>query len=150
MAIGELCTRDVVTAEKEMSIVVVARLMRSYHVGDVVVVERRGELVVPVGIVTDRDIVVELIAEEVTLDAVSVGDVMSYELVTVLENADVWETLELMRRKGVRRIPVINVAGALEGIVAVDDLLELLAEELTLLARVVSSGKVLEGKVSLS
>ena len=150
MAIGELCTRDVVTAEKEMSIVVVARLMRSYHVGDVVVVERRGELVVPVGIVTDRDIVVELIAEEVTLDAVSVCDVMSYELVTVLESADVWETLELMRRKGVRRIPVINVAGALEGIVAVDDLLELLAEELTLLARVVSSGKVLEGKVSLS
>ena len=146
MAIGELCTREVVSAEKEMSIVAVARLMRRYHVGDVVVVERRGELVVPVGIVTDRDIVVELIAEEVALDAVSVGDVMSYELVTVPEGTDVWETLELMRRKGVRRIPVINAAGALEGIVVVDDLLEILAEELTMLARVVSSGQVLEGE----
>lgn len=145
MAIGEFCTREVVSAEKEMSIVAVAQLMRRYHVGDVVVVERRGELVVPIGIVTDRDIVVELIAEEVALDAVSVGDVMSYELVTVLEGADVWETLELMRRKGVRRIPVINAAGALEGIVAVDDLLEILAEELTMLARVVGSGQILEG-----
>ena len=146
MVIGELCTREVVTAEKEMSIVAVARLMRRYHVGDVVVVERRGELLVPVGLVTDRDIVVELIAEEVAIDAVSVGDVMSYELITVPEGADVWGTLELMRRKGVRRIPVINATGALEGIVVVDDLIELLADELTMLARVVSSSQLLEGE----
>ncbi|MBN2808093.1 MAG: CBS domain-containing protein [Deltaproteobacteria bacterium] len=140
MTVGELCTREVVVAEKEMGVVAVAQLMRSYAVGDVVVVEHRNEQVFPLGIITDRDIVVELIAEEVALDAVSVGDVMSYELVTVPESEDVWSALELMRWKGIRRIPVINADGSLEGIVAFDDLLELLAEELAMLARVASRG----------
>jgi CBS domain-containing protein len=110
--------------------------MRLHHVGDVVIVEDRKEMPVPVGIITDRDLVVELIADEVDLDAVTVGDVMSYELVTARTDDSIWETLKRMRGQGVRRIPVVNDQGGLEGILALDDILELLAEELSMLAKV--------------
>lgn len=77
MPIGEICNREVVIVRKEDSILEAAKLMREYHVGDVVVVDDREGRVIPLGILTDRDIVVELIAKEVPLDSVSVQDVMS-------------------------------------------------------------------------
>ncbi|HBI16070.1 MAG TPA: CBS domain-containing protein [Desulfobulbaceae bacterium] len=140
MSTGEFCTREVVITEKGTSILEVAQLMRTYHVGDVIVVERRGEQAVPVGILTDRDIVVELIAQEVDLASVTVGDVMSYDLLSVREDEGIWESLLLMCDRGVRRIPVVNEAGGLEGILALDDMIELLAEELSLLARIAGRG----------
>ncbi len=136
MSVGEFCTREIVITSRDSTIVEVARLMLRHHVGDVVVVDSRGEQRVPVGIVTDRDLVVELIAQEVALDSVSVGDVMSSELVTAREKDGIWETLQRMRAKGIRRMPVINELGGLSGILAADDLLELLADELTALAKV--------------
>ena len=146
MSTGEFCTREVVITEKDSSILDVAQLMRTYHVGDVVVVEHRGEQAVPVGIITDRDIVVEVIAQEVDLNAVTVGDVMSYDLLSVREDEGIWEVLLQMCDRGVRRIPVVNEAGGLEGILALDDMIELLAEELTLLARIAGSGPDRERK----
>jgi len=146
MSTGEFCTREVVITEKGASILEVAKLMRTYHVGDVIVVERRGEQNVPVGIVTDRDIVVELIAQEVDLGSVTVGDVMSYDLISVRQDEGIWEALLQMCDRGVRRIPVVNEAGGLEGILALDDMIELLAEELTLLARIAGSGPDRERK----
>jgi len=140
MSTGEFCTREVVITEKGTSILEVAQLMRTYHVGDVIVVERRGEQAVPVGILTDRDIVVELIAQEVDLASVTVGDVMSYDLLSVREDEGIWESLLLMCDRGVRRIPVVNETGGLEGILALDDMIELLAEELSLLARIAGRG----------
>jgi CBS domain-containing protein len=126
----------VVICGTESTIVEVAQLMRLHHVGDVVIVEDREDIPVPIGIITDRDLVVELIADEVNLDAVTVGDVMSYELVTARTDDSIWETLKRMRAQGVRRIPVVNDLGGLEGILALDDILELLAEELSMLAKV--------------
>ena len=104
--------------------------MRSHHVGDVIVVDNQAELVLPVGILTDRDIVLEIMAEDVDLKMVSIGDVMSYELITVTESTTLIDTIKLMRQKGIRRIPVVNDKGTLEGLLSVDDLLELLAEQL--------------------
>ena len=136
MSTGEFCTREVVITEKGSSIVEVAQLMRKYHVGDVIVVDRRGDLTVPLGIITDRDIVVELIAQQVALDAVTAGDVMSYDLLSVKEAEGIWETLLLMCDRGIRRVPVVNDEGGLVGILALDDMIELLAEELSLLAKI--------------
>jgi len=144
MSVGELCTREVVIVEKDASINEVAQLMRKCHVGDIVVVERKGEQNIPVGIITDRDIVVELIAENVDLESVTTGDVMSYELITAREEEGVWTVLQKMRDNGVRRVPIVNGNGGLEGILAVDDLIELLAEELNLLAKLVIRGQYLE------
>lgn len=144
MTVGKFCSREVVIAEKDATILEVARLMRQHHVGDVVIVDSSGDQPKPVGIITDRDIVVELIACEVSLDDISVGDAMSFELITVREEDSIWETLQRMRTKGVRRMPVVNEQGGLEGILTIDDLLDLLAEELILLAKVPIHGQTRE------
>ncbi|HPA14675.1 MAG TPA: CBS domain-containing protein [Desulfobacterales bacterium] len=136
MSVGQICNRQVVVTSKDSSIFEVAKLMRDHHVGDVIVVDSSGVQPVPIGIITDRDIVVELIAKEVALDSVTVADVMSYDLFTAREQDGIWSTLECMRVRGIRRMPVVNEQGGLEGILTVDDLLELFSEELTSLAKV--------------
>lgn len=144
MSVGEICNRDVVITDRTTTIMEAAQLMRQYHVGNVVVVEDKGDQNVPVGILTDRDIVLEVLAKTVALDTVTVGDVMSSDLITAREQDGVWETIKLMRSRGIRRLPVVNDQGGLEGILAVDDLLELLAEEIADLARVVSREQLRE------
>ena len=137
MSIGNVCNREVVVVSRQDSIVEVARLMREYHVGDVVVVAQKEEQKVPVGILTDRDLVVELVAEDVDLTAFNVGDAMSTDLLTAHENEDVIETVKWMRSKGVRRVPVVNDQGGLVGILSVDDVIELLAGQLSDLAKLI-------------
>jgi CBS domain-containing protein len=138
MAVGEICNREVVIAEKTLSVVDAAQLMRKHHVGDLVVVDEKGGRKHPVGIVTDRDIVVEVVAAGVTPDALKVGDIMGAEVATVRESEGLFEALRFMRDKGVRRMPVVDRDGGLVGILTLDDLLTLLAEEMTELAKLVS------------
>ncbi len=128
MRVGEFCNRDVVVVRKDTQVLEAAQLMRSHHVGDLVVIEERAGKPIPIGIITDRDIVVEVVAKNVALDAVSIGDVMSFELTTAGEDDDIFDTVKLMRTKGVRRMPVVDKQGALAGILAIDDLLGLLEE----------------------
>jgi CBS domain-containing protein len=137
MPISEICNREVIIVQSDSAVLEAAQLMRQHHVGDVVVVEERGGVRVPVGIVTDRDLVVEIMAPELDQRVITVGDIMIPELVTVKENAGVSETIEYMRAKGVRRVPVVDNSGGLVGILTLDDLLELLAEELLALTRLV-------------
>lgn len=137
MPVSEICNRDVIIVQRNDTILEAAKLMRQHHVGDVVVVEDRNGIRVPVGIITDRDIVVEIMAPELNHLVITVGDIMLPELVTVQESAGVFEAIQYMRAKGVRRLPVVNEGGGLVGILALDDLLELLAEELTALAKLV-------------
>ncbi len=137
MKTGDVCNREVVFIERAASIAAAARLMRAHHVGDLVVVEEKNGRRAPVGIVTDRDLVLEVLAEGVNQNDIAVGDVMSYELVTANEDDDLFDTLKHMRTKGIRRLPVVDRAGSLVGIVTVDDLLDLLAEQVSDLARIV-------------
>jgi signal-transduction protein with cAMP-binding, CBS, and nucleotidyltransferase domain len=138
MPISEVCNREVVIAEKSLPVADAARLMRSHHVGDIVVVEKREGRNHPVGIVTDRDIVVEVVAAGVNPEALKVGDIMGPEVATVRESEGLFEALRYMRDKGVRRMPVVDTAGGLLGILTLDDLLSLLAEEMTELVKLVS------------
>jgi len=137
MPTSEICNREVVIVQRHNTILEAAQLMRQHHVGDVVVVEERGGVRVPVGIVTDRDLVVEIMAPAIDQTVITVGDIMMTELATVKENAGLSETIEYMRAKGVRRVPVVDRGGGLVGILTLDDLLELLAEELLALAKLV-------------
>jgi len=114
-------------------------LMRHYHVGSVVVVEESSQLTKPSGIITDRDIVIEILAEDVDIDSISVGDVMSFELVTVNEDTKLLDAINIMRTKGVRRVPVVNRDGGLVGILSVDDIIELLSEQISNIAKLISS-----------
>lgn len=131
MSAGEYCNRDVVIVEKSESIRKAIKLMRDHHVGDVVVVEMLENATIPIGILTDRDIVIEILAEDVDLDTVNVGDVMSYQLATVPEDTKLVDVIKLMRNKGVRRLPVVNEQNELQGILSVDNILELVVEQLS-------------------
>lgn len=137
MPIGEICSRDVVIVKRNDTVLEAAKLMRQNHVGDVVVVEERSGVRVPVGIVTDRDLVVEIIATELDPAVITVGDIMEQELVTVEESTGIFEAIQYMRSKTVRRLPVVDKNGALLGILALDDLLELLSEELLAIAKLI-------------
>ena len=141
MPVGEICNREVVVAERTTTIVEAARIMRRYHVGDLVVADEVQGRRVPVGMVTDRDLVVEVIAREQPFASCTVSAIMSATVVCVPETAGVIEAIQLMRSHGVRRVPVVDAGGALVGILAADDLLDLLAEELSALARIAPRGQ---------
>jgi CBS domain-containing protein len=149
MPVGEICNREVVVAERTTTIVEAARLMRRYHVGDLVVVDEDQGGRVPVGMVTDRDLVVEVIAREQPFASCTVSAIMTATVVCVPETAGVIETIQLMRSHGVRRVPVVDAGGALVGILAADDLLDLLAEELSALARIAPRGQEREVRARL-
>jgi CBS domain-containing protein len=136
MRIGEICTTHPISCTRDESIQGAALQMRNHHVGDVVVVDQPDNERIPVGILTDRDIVVSVIALGLDPASLLVGDIMSDDLVTCTEADDVYETIERMRLRGIRRMPVLNAQGALAGIVSADDLLGFLAEEMGELARI--------------
>jgi predicted transcriptional regulator len=133
MKIGGYCNREVITAEQDISVLEAAKLMRSSHVGCLVIVNENNQ---PVGIVTDRDIVVEVIAEELSVDSVSIKDFMAGSPAVVREDDDINTALLIMEKHGVRRIPVLNDNTQLVGILALDDILK---EITRMLGSVISS-----------
>ncbi|MDY6943883.1 MAG: CBS domain-containing protein [Pseudomonadota bacterium] len=138
MSIGEYCNREVIVTDQHTSVPDAACLMRDSHVGDLIVVEQAGEEHLPIGILTDRDLVVEVLAQRVAPDTLLVEDVMTPNPATARENEDMLEALSRMRRLGVRRMPVVNERGGLVGILTADDVLELLNEGLTDLVNLVN------------
>ncbi len=139
MPVSRICNREVIIVQAKDTALEAARLMRRHHVGNVLVVKERGGVRIPVGIVTDRDLVVEILALELDQAVLTVGDIMMPELAVVPESIGVFEAIQFMRAKGVRRLPVVDANGGLVGILTLDDLLELLAEELLDLAKMVKS-----------
>ena len=123
MTISAICNREVITVQRDATILHVASLMRQYHVGDVVVIENHKDKTVPVGIVTDRDVVVEVVATELDSAVITAGDIMVHGLITIKENSGVLEAITLMSSKGIRRLPVVGDEGSLLGIITLDDLL---------------------------
>jgi CBS domain-containing protein len=138
MAIGEICNREVVIVQRDTTIQEAAKLMRSHHVGALVVVKEVAGKRHPVGLVTDRDLVIEVLAPELDASVITVGDIMLPKPATVPETTGVFEAIQFMRDKAVRRLPVVDGQGALIGIVALDDLLSLLADELSELSTLVT------------
>lgn len=138
MSVGELCVRRMVAAPRITSVLDAAKMMREFHVGEVIVTDGARK---PVGIVTDRDFVLEVVALELDINRLTIGDLITGELTTVQEDASLLEAVRTMRVSAVRRAPIVDEDGALMGIVSVDDLVELLAEELNELAKVIANGQ---------
>lgn len=134
MNVGEICSRVVVVAQSSTPVQQAAKLMRDHHVGALVVTEGAAEARRPTGIVTDRDMVVGVVAADVDYRALAVGDIMSERPASIRETAGVFEATAQMRSGGVRRLIVVDETGRLLGIVAMDDLIPVLAEELSALA----------------
>lgn len=139
---GEICTRSVTIAFRLTPLDGAAQLMRENHVGCLVVVDEVGGKRVVVGMLTDRDIVTAVVAADLAPSALRVGDVMTTDLVTTREDDSLIDLMRIMRRKGVRRMPVVGQQDELLGIVTLDDVLAILAEELNLLVAAIDS----EGK----
>ena len=133
MNIGKLCIRDTFIIQKDDNIVEAAKLMRVFNVGDLIVVTANREGNIPIGIVTDRDIVIGVVADNTDPQNVKVSEIMSRELVTGSEDDGVYESIERMRVHGIRRLPVVDKEGYLAGILSVDDMLEFLGEEVNAL-----------------
>lgn len=137
MKLKELCVPNVATCRRDHTIAAAAQLMRDRHTGDLVVIDGMDEEREPIGIVTDRDIVVEVVARGRNPEKTTVGDIMSNRVVVAAESEDSAEALERMAAHGVRRVPVVNDAGSVTGIVALDDLLRVHAEQAARLLDVV-------------
>jgi len=146
MLTSDCCNPDVVTCDPDATVREVAALMRRHHVGSVVVTDRDDSRK-PVGIVTDRDIVVEAIAPELDVDAITAGDIMSTPIATVRDTDDLARTLAAMRDNKVRRIPVVTADGALAGIVAADDVIGMLAHELQSITGAIVGQQMLEANM---
>jgi CBS domain-containing protein len=143
---GDICNRIVTVAERDMTLVQAAQLMRDHHVGCLVVVDETGAGRLVVGMLTDRDLVTAVIAQEVDPSTLRVEDVMTADVVSALEEDSVMDLLGLMRRKGLRRIPVTTPGRVLQGLVTLDDLLEIFAEQLRALVLAIEAEQMRERK----
>ena len=129
----DFATVSLAVAEPETTALVAAQLMRKHHVGALVVVDAL-EKSSPVGIVTDRDLVLALMAEGLDPEIFTAGDIMSVELVLASPDMDAMDAVQLMRTNRLRRLVIADEAGQLLGIVTLEDILELLTRELADLA----------------
>jgi len=132
MDIRALCKTPVVTVKATDELYTATNLMREQHVGYLVVVESMplGGWLRPVGVLTDRDIVVSVLGKGLDPKAVTVGDVMTRQPLMVAEDRSLEFALEEMRRVGVRRVPVVGAAGQLLGLLSLDDAIQHLARQL--------------------
>lgn len=126
MSVGRICVREVDIAEPDESVQVAARRMHSRKVGTLVVVNEARE---PIGLVTDRDLAVRVLAEAADPIGTTIRQVMTRCVYTVRENTAIEEALRIMRAGQCRRLPVVDAAGQLAGLISLDDILDLLTEE---------------------
>lgn len=141
LSAGELCSRNVVFAERQLGVVEAAQRMREHHVGCLVVADEALGSRVPVGLLTDRDIVLAVVAQGVDARTLRVEDVMSADPATAREGDSLLDTLAVMRRAGVRRLPVTDAQGRLQGLLSLDDVIETVGEELGVLVQVLASAR---------
>lgn len=134
MKVSDYCKRDVVVVSKEQTPLDAAIAMRECQSGDVVVIDNAHGKPIPLGIITDRDIAVEIVAEGVDPQEITVKDILFKPLISIHENEDFAQCVSLMKRKAVRRLPVVNDDGSLVGIISVDDIIEVLTEDINDLA----------------
>lgn len=140
MSLERVYKSEVVTVTPQATLLEVAQLMRTHHVGSVIVVEERC----PVGIVTDRDIVVKVVAAELDPKTVQAKDLMIAPPSLVNINYDPLDVATIMRARGVRRLPVVDEHRNLLGVITLDDMLELLGKEISGLAEAIHSEQTKE------
>ena len=140
MKIADICTRELVTADKNTTLQQAATLMRERHVGTLVVVANDAEGLHAVGIVTDRDVVVEAVARGLDAAQTPLERLAEGKLAVIAGSAEVGEAIDAMKTRGLRRLLVAGDTGQLFGIVSLDDVLDAVAHEMSQLARVARAG----------
>ena len=141
MNIGSLCNRNVTAVPRDTTIADAARVMRSNHIGNVLVIDDSDGERIPIGIVTDRDIVLEVVAAGLDPGQLKVGDLLIAPLVIAHEAESCEDTIRLMALKSVRRMPVVDAEGCLIGVITLDDLLPYFAAPLAQLSELAARGR---------
>jgi len=136
MRIQDICTHRVATIGASDSLIEATAVMRERHVGNVVVVEEIDDKRKVVGILTDRDIIVSVVAAGLSPEALLVADVMSKPVYCCAGTQDVFDAVAIMREQGVRRLPVLDEQGSLAGIIAADDIWIALSNQLKILGEI--------------
>lgn len=136
MKVKDVCNPAVITAQRHDSAVKLAELMREYHVGLLVVADSIGTKLMPIGLITDRDIVIEIVAKNLRPEDLTANDIMATELIMASVDDNIDEVILRMHQNKVRRLPVVDQQGLLYGIVALDDLLQLIVSELRALSEI--------------
>lgn len=146
--VGEYCNRNVVTATRDEGLLSVAERMRQNHVGCVVIVDESGSKRRAVGVLTDRDIVVRVLARtDRYIEQVRADDVMEHPPVTARESDDVTDAMRRMRAAGVRRLVVVDESNALVGLLSFDDLIDYLQGAIDELAALIHRERRREERV---
>lgn len=132
MSVGRICVREVDLADVDETVVQASQRMHQRGVGTLVILgpERK-----PVGIITDRDLVSRVLAAGRDVLTTTVADVMTREPTTIPEDGAIETALSLMHSGCFRRLPVTDSKGELVGLLSLDDVLMLIAEELTQVGR---------------
>lgn len=144
MLLKEVCVLDVVCCGRSTGIIEAARMMRKHHSGDLIVVDDPGGDRIPVGILTDRDIVVEVLGNELDPAKTTVAQVMSSKLVIAEGSEDTAVAVERMHLHGVRRLPVVDHSGGLIGVFTLDDALKLHAARAAEFVEIAAKGQTHE------
>lgn len=126
MSVGRICTRTVDVAAPDESAQVAAERMKARNVGTLVVLDQNQ---IPIGIVTDRDLAMGVVAKGFDPNMTELEVVMSKLPETVSESTPIESAIAIMRRGGHRRLPVVDDDGKLLGLITLDDILDLLSEE---------------------
>jgi CBS domain-containing protein len=148
MLLKEVCTPEIACCGPHTHALEAARLMRQKHVGDLIVVDDPEDERIPLGVVTDRDLVIEVLGKGLDPATTNLASVMRKPVVIARESEDTREVIERMRTHGVRRVPVVNDHGSAVGIITLDDLLGLFVQDATLLMDVVATGQKHERRVA--
>lgn len=144
MLLKEVCTANVVCCGPHITVLQAASLMRHRHVGDLVVVDEPEDEGVPLGIVTDRDIVVEVLGNGLDPAKTTVGTLMRTPVVVAHESEDTAQVIERMQAHGVRRLPVVAHEGEVVGIITLNDLLRLFVADANSLLGILTKGQINE------
>ena len=145
MNIGEVCSREVYIVRPAEPLAKAVAEMHKRHVGALVVVEEKPGQVRPIGVVTDRDAIRAQVLQRRALDLLSIVDAMTVDPLTLQETCGIPEAIGQMSARGVRRAPVVSESGDLVGIVSLDDLLPVVSQQLTALARLIGDEARREG-----
>lgn len=132
MAVSQMMTQDVTSLPENASVMDAAKFMTGMNVGSVIVMDGSK----PIGILTDRDIMVRVMVEGKDPNATKISDIMVSPVATVSEDKDILDVTHLMSEKKVRRCPVVNSKGMVVGMIALDDILVSLGQEMQDIASV--------------
>jgi signal-transduction protein with cAMP-binding, CBS, and nucleotidyltransferase domain len=139
MDVARIYTRNVIATQRSHSLQQAAALMRQHHIGALLVTEDEPHGDRAIGMVTDRDFVIQAMAEGISPQEITVGEVMTPEIAGVAESADVHQAMETMRQLGVRRLAVTGGDGEVVGVLSFDDVIDALSVEMSSLAKVIRS-----------